>query len=78
MTPSKAKGLSHHGWKSGAVAVQGFFQNLAMLIGVGAYTLASASEADPSVSITVMGVIVLIATVLVAWRLPPDSEAAEA
>jgi len=56
----------------GAVAIQNFFENVAMLIAVGTYTYASSLGAMPVASLLVLGVIVLIATVLVSWHLPPD------
>jgi LPLT family lysophospholipid transporter-like MFS transporter len=57
-----------------AVALQSFFENSAMLTGVGAYTAAVSLGARPVASIVVVGVLVLIATTLVSWRLPPDPE----
>jgi LPLT family lysophospholipid transporter-like MFS transporter len=56
----------------GAVAIQHFFENLAMLVTVGVYTYASAHGARPVISMLVLGVVVIIATVIVAWHLPPD------
>jgi LPLT family lysophospholipid transporter-like MFS transporter len=55
-----------------AVALQSFFENSAMLISVGLYTAAVRAGAQPVGSIVVVGVLVLIATTLVSWRLPPD------
>jgi LPLT family lysophospholipid transporter-like MFS transporter len=55
-----------------AVALQSFFENSAMLTGVGVYTVAVGLGARPVASIVVVGVLVLIATTLVSWRLPPD------
>ncbi|HEY3515674.1 MAG TPA: lysophospholipid transporter LplT [Gammaproteobacteria bacterium] len=55
-----------------AVALQSFFENCAMLIGVAIYTAAAGAGAQPVRSIVVVGVLVLIATTLVSWRLPPD------
>ncbi|RPI63044.1 MAG: hypothetical protein EHM50_02950 [Lysobacterales bacterium] len=57
-----------------AVALQSFFENFAMLTGVGVYTVAVSLGAQPVASIVVVGVLVLIATTLVSWRLPPDPE----
>ncbi len=59
----------------GAVALQNFFENLAMLAAVGAYTYAAARGARPVASMIAIGIAVLLATLLVAWRLPPDSAA---
>lgn len=56
----------------GAVAIQNFFENLAMLISVGIYTYASANGALAAPSIMVLGIVVIIATVIVSWHLPPD------
>jgi LPLT family lysophospholipid transporter-like MFS transporter len=55
-----------------AVALQSFFENSAMLTGVAIYTAAVGAGAQPVRSIVVVGVLVLIATTLVSWRLPPD------
>jgi LPLT family lysophospholipid transporter-like MFS transporter len=55
-----------------AVALQSFFENSAMLTGVGIYTASVGLGAQPVRSIVVVGVLVLIATTLVSWRLPPD------
>jgi len=56
----------------GAVALQNFFENVAMLATVGIYTLAAANGAQPVASILTVGVFVLVATFLVSWHLPPD------
>jgi LPLT family lysophospholipid transporter-like MFS transporter len=55
-----------------AVALQSFFENFAMLTGVGIYTASVSLGAQPVASIVVVGVLVLIATTLVSWHLPPD------
>jgi MFS transporter, LPLT family, lysophospholipid transporter len=55
-----------------AVALQSFFENSAMLTGVGLYTASVRLGAQPVASIVVVGVLVLIATTLVSWHLPPD------
>ncbi len=57
-----------------AVALQSFFENFAMLTSVGAYTAAVSLGARPVASIVVVGVLVLVATTIVSWRLPPDPE----
>ncbi len=62
----------------GAVAVQQFFENLAMLAATGLYALAAAEGADPVASILVLGVAVVVATALVSWHLPPDPATADA
>lgn len=60
----------------GAVAIQSFFENLAMLIAVGLWTVAAKGDASPVTAIGVLGVGVIIATILVAWRLPPPENKA--
>ena len=55
-----------------AIAIQSFFENLAMLLGVGIYTAAVGAGAEPVPAIVVVGVLVLIAAFLVSWHLPPD------
>jgi LPLT family lysophospholipid transporter-like MFS transporter len=58
----------------GAVALQNFFENLAMLIGVGFYAGAAKAGAMPTPSIIVVGALVLVATFIVSWHLPPDPD----
>lgn len=58
----------------GAVAIQNFFENLAMLVGTGLYSLALTRHPDPVVAVWVLGGLVLIATAVVAWRLPKVPE----
>jgi MFS transporter, LPLT family, lysophospholipid transporter len=60
----------------GAVALQSFFENLAMLVAVGTYTASVSLGATPVVSIVVVGALLLVATALVSWHLPPDPPAA--
>ena len=63
--------LGHAGIGSGsAVAVQNFFQNGAILVGMGLYTLAAARGASPVSAILVLGGAVCLSTVLVSLRLP--------
>jgi len=63
--------IGHRGVGSGrAVAVQNFYQNVAMLITVGFYTAATATGIHPVTSIVVLGMSVLVATLAVARRLP--------
>jgi LPLT family lysophospholipid transporter-like MFS transporter len=76
MVPMNAA-LQEIGHKSvgsgGAVALQSFFENLAMLAAVGAYTASSAAFGDkPVASIVVVGALVLVATFFVSRHLPPD------
>ncbi len=58
----------------GAVAIQNFFENLAMLAGTGLYTVALRQGADPVAAVYVLGLLVIVATTLVAWRLPRAPE----
>ncbi|MGM0594446.1 MAG: hypothetical protein ACQETD_07920 [Pseudomonadota bacterium] len=58
----------------GAVAIQNFFENVAMLLGTGLYTLALTGEIDPVAALLSLGVLVILATTLVAWQLPKDPE----
>ena len=53
-----------------AVALQNFFQNLAMLIAVGTYTYATAQHADPISAMQTLGVLVFILTFMVSIKLP--------
>lgn len=55
-----------------AVALQSFFENVAMLTAVGIYTASVGAGAEAVPSIVVVGVLVLIAAFLVSWHLPPD------
>ncbi len=54
----------------GAVAVQHFFENLAMLSATGLYTLAGIYQVDVVLSLAVIGAIVIVATFLVSLQLP--------
>jgi len=56
----------------GAVALQSFFENVAMLAAVGAYTWSVSRGAQPVPAIVLVGVLVLAATFAVSRRLPPD------
>lgn len=58
-----------------AVALQGFFNNLAMLAGVGCYTFAASKHNDPVISMIVLGFLVVIGTFLVSLglRRHPDT-----
>jgi LPLT family lysophospholipid transporter-like MFS transporter len=53
-----------------AVALQNFFQNLAMLLAVGAYTLSAAEHIDPTTAMLTLGGLVFVATFLVSLCLP--------
>jgi len=54
----------------GAVALQNFFQNVAMLLSVGGYTLAASLQVGPVAALLGLGALLLIATFLVVLRLP--------
>jgi len=57
-----------------AVALQGFFQNLAMLLAVGSYTFAAAHNVTPVVAMFILGLLVFAATFLVSLHLPVNEE----
>jgi MFS transporter, LPLT family, lysophospholipid transporter len=66
--------IGHSGVGSGrAVAAQNFFQNVAMLITVGLYTVAAATGIHPVATIIALGISVLVATLAIARRLPAPS-----
>ncbi len=54
----------------GAVAMQNFFQNLAMLLAVGIYTLAASQHIGPIVALLTLGCLLILATVLLMLRMP--------
>ena len=63
--------LGQHSIGSGnAVAMQNFFQNLAMLIGVGIYTLAASLSVSPVNALMVLGSFLVLATGLLSLNLP--------
>lgn len=67
--------IGHSSVGSGrAVAVQNFFQNVAMLVTVGLYTAAAANGLHPVSTIVFLGVSVLVATLAIARRLPPGAD----
>ena len=53
-----------------AVALQNFFQNVAMLISVGIYTFAAAQNTSPVTAMLVLGGCLFIATLIISVRLP--------
>jgi len=53
-----------------AVAVQNFFQNVAMLLTVGLYTLATAAGTPPVPAVFALGAAILFATLVLSRRLP--------
>ncbi len=69
--------IGHQGIGSGgAVALQGFFQNLAMLLAVGTYTFASSRDISPTLAMMVLGGLVFLVTFLVSLCLPKQSQPA--
>lgn len=56
-----------------AVALQGFFQNVAMLIAVGIYTFAASQQVNPVLSLIGLGSLVFVSTFLVSMRLPEQT-----
>lgn len=58
----------------GAVAIQNFFENLAMLIGTGLYTVALGGGLDPVIAVSALGLLVIVATTIIAWHLPKVPE----
>ncbi|RDH84572.1 MAG: lysophospholipid transporter LplT [endosymbiont of Galathealinum brachiosum] len=57
----------------GAVAVQNFFENFAMLIASGIYAVIAGASISPVTTMTSLGGIVVILTLLVSMRLPEDT-----
>ncbi|MCF6202527.1 MAG: lysophospholipid transporter LplT [Methylococcaceae bacterium] len=63
--------LGHQSIGSGsAVALQGFFQNIAMLVAVGSYTYAASVSVTPVIAMLTLGFLVFLATFLVSLHLP--------
>jgi LPLT family lysophospholipid transporter-like MFS transporter len=52
-----------------AVALQGFFNNIAMLLGVGCYTFAAAKGTGPIIAMMALGGLIFIGTLLVSLSL---------
>ncbi len=57
-----------------AVALQGFFQNLAMLLAVGGYTFDAAHAITPIFAMLILGLTVFAATFLVSLHLPNNQQ----
>jgi len=57
----------------GAVAIQNFFENLAMLLASGVYVLVAGLGVDPILTMIGLGLFVIIATMIVSWHLPSDT-----
>jgi LPLT family lysophospholipid transporter-like MFS transporter len=54
----------------GAVAIQYFFENVAMLLGTGLYSVALAGGIDPVAAVISLGLLVILTTTVIAWHLP--------
>jgi LPLT family lysophospholipid transporter-like MFS transporter len=69
--------LQEIGYKSigsgGAVGIQNFFENLAMLVASGLYAWAAGVGAAPVATMFTLGILVIVATIIVSWHLPPDT-----
>ncbi len=52
-----------------AIALQGFFQNLAMLFAVGSYSFAASQNVNPTVAMLSLGGLLLIAVIIVSFNL---------
>lgn len=67
--------LQEIGYKSigsgSAVALQNFLQNVAMMIGVGCYTYASAIEIKPEITMLSLGLFIFVCTLIISLLLPP-------
>lgn len=59
----------------GAVAMQNFFQNVAMLLSVGVYTLAASQQIGPIAALITLGLLLMLATFLVVLNLPESATA---
>lgn len=59
----------------GAVAIQNFFENLAMLLASGVYALVAGAGVDPVITMVWLGLLLMLATAIVSWRLPRDTGA---
>jgi LPLT family lysophospholipid transporter-like MFS transporter len=56
-----------------AVALQNFFQNVAMLFAVGAYTYSAKLGVSPVTAMLVLGGLVFLSTFVISLRLPKTS-----
>jgi LPLT family lysophospholipid transporter-like MFS transporter len=57
----------------GAVAMQNFFQNAAMLVSVGLYTLAASQHVGPVLALLALGGLLISATILLMLHLPESA-----
>jgi LPLT family lysophospholipid transporter-like MFS transporter len=53
-----------------AIALQGFFQNVAMLLAVGSYSFAAAQQISPIIAMLSLGGLLLMSSFIVAFYLP--------
>lgn len=53
-----------------AVAMQGFFQNVAMLLAIGLYTLSTWQDISPVSAMLCLGAVLLFAALMISMRLP--------
>jgi len=53
-----------------AVALQGFFQNIAMLLGVGVYAYAASVQVSPVTAMWFLGGLVFVCTLVITFNLP--------
>jgi LPLT family lysophospholipid transporter-like MFS transporter len=66
--------IGHHTVGSGhAVAVQHFFENIAMLLATGIYTWSLSSQVSATSAMFVLGVFIIVATSMIAYKLPKDN-----
>jgi LPLT family lysophospholipid transporter-like MFS transporter len=66
--------IGHQTIGSGAaVGIQNFFENFAMLVASGLYAIAAGAGAGPVSTMLVLGILIMIATAIVSWHLPPDT-----
>ena len=65
--------IGHQSVGSGhAVAVQHFFENIAMLVATGLYTWSVSSQIPATSAMFVLGIFILVATSIIAYKLPKD------
>jgi len=57
----------------GAVAIQNFFENLAMLLASGIYAVVAGIGVNPVITMIWLGLLVMVATAIVSWHLPKDT-----
>ena len=56
-----------------AIALQGFFQNVAMLLAVGSYSFAASQQVNSIAAMLFLGIALFVSAVIVAFMLPRDS-----